>query len=132
MTLHHIEIVRGRSAEAPPIVKHVIRFCRRLHEHGIHFMDRPAAVESDRSCTILVGKRHERAILIHPEGDLRQACKPVWSTMKGWHSDPQAWTAHNNRYHAEWLRLAGNCRRRGWKKAALADLAVAAHARGMR
>jgi hypothetical protein len=125
MTLHRLELRRGPGHTAPSIVKHTIRFCRRLREHGIYHYDTPAAVDSDHGCNVIVGKR---VVLIHPEGDIRQALKPHL-TVRGWMFDPKAMPAYNARYHAIWMDMAATSRRQRWLIAARKDLALASHAR---
>lgn len=118
MTLHVLEVPVGRKSSTPAIVKRMVRFGRRLREHGIHDGQFPSIVDDDhRHQRIRVGKR---IVNVFDDGTMQPALLDVDKIY-----DAHAITAHRNRWHAFWLTQAGVSRRMGWTKAARADLNIA-------
>jgi hypothetical protein len=108
-----IEYTHGCPSRVPSIMKHAMRFCRRMRARGILDVECPAMVDTDAaSITIRVGCR---IAIIHKDGDVRPSCRPasVWLTGRVVH-DPHAMRAHFNRTHAMWLTFAHEDRRCGW------------------
>lgn len=120
MPLYPLEVPFGRrSPNTPPIVKHIVRFGRRLRKHGLRNVTFPVLVDDmQESWSVKVGARN---VLIHSDGSftasLRGFRSPSW--------DHVALEAHYHRWHAFWLNAAGESRRNGWKKAARCDLNIA-------
>jgi hypothetical protein len=122
--IYRLEVPRGPN-DAPAIVKHCIRFSRRLREHGIHNYDFPSLVDDKDSATILVGSR---VVQIHDDGSYTQQLKPV-RIDGAWRFDRQGMPAFRARSHARFLHGAAVDRSRGWALSARAMLAIATHDR---
>lgn len=120
MTIHRIEHPRGPNG-APALVKHCVRFGRRLRDHGIYDYSFPIYVNDDHA-SVLVG---QRVVLLDNVGDYRPCLRPFHRARGGLVFDPQALVAHQNRIHAVWLEITAQARRMGWLTAARSDLNVA-------
>lgn len=120
--MHHLEITRGRQSAAPSLVKHAIRFGRRLREHNIWFYGFPPLID-DKSvvCRINVGARN---INIFNDGSFtRSLMEP------GGAYDNSAFAAQCQRMHAIYLDMAAHARRCGLKASARANLNIATEER---
>jgi hypothetical protein len=112
--------------DAPAIVKHCVRFGRRLRAHGIYTAEFPALVDdTKRGATILVGGR---VIHINDDGSYTQQLKPV-RIGDVWRFDRQGMQAFRARSHARFLGCAAVDRGRRWGSSARAMLAIATHDR---
>lgn len=123
--IYRLEVPRGPN-EAPAIIKHCVRFGRRLRAHGIHNYCFPSLVAANRDgASILVGSR---VVHLHDDGSYTQQLKPV-RIDGNWHYDRQGMPSFRARSHARFLNGAAIDRRNGWSMSARAMLAIAAHDR---
>lgn len=123
--IHVLEHPRGPN-DAPAIVKHCIRFGRRLRAHGVHDYYLPTHVDDLKgSATILVGSR---VVQLLDDGSCIQQLKPV-RIGNVWRFDRQGMPAFRARSHARFLKGAASDRSCGWGVSARAMLAIATHDR---
>lgn len=107
MTFHPLWYPRRDSANVPPIVKHVVRFCRRLRDHRIYSYDvLRARVDVDAVHTMRVGSR---LVIVDTDGSTRPSLRSVDNHAM---IDLPARWSHQHRYHALWLNEAASARRR--------------------
>lgn len=118
MALNRVEVPVGYKSSTPAIIKHLVRFGRRLREHRIHSAIFPSIVDDEhKHQRVLVGRR---IINVFDNGDVQPSLVVVDDIY-----DRSALSTHFTRWHAFWLNSAGACRRHGWLKAARADLNIA-------
>jgi hypothetical protein len=118
MPLNFVEVPVGRRSSTPLLVKHLVRFGRRLRAHHIQHANFPAIVDDSRtSYPVRVGNR---VVNVFNDGQTTACLRPVDGVY-----DRYAMLAARNRWHALWLNSAGKARRMGWFKAARADLTIA-------
>lgn len=123
--IHRLEVPRRACGDIPSIVKHCVRFGRRLRAHGICNYDFPTVVTEKGGATILVGGR---VIHIDNDGSHTQQLKPA--RVDGvWRFDRQGMPAFRARSHARFLHCAAVDRGRRWVSSAHAMLNIATHDR---
>lgn len=125
--IHPLLVPQRACGDIPPIVKHCVRFGRRLRAHRIDTTNFPSYISDDGGATIIVGSR---IVHIDDDGSYTPQLKPVRVGLI-WRFDRQAITAFRARSHARFLEIAASDRARGWRKSAINMLALAAHDRGM-
>lgn len=122
--IHRLEVPRRACGDIPPIVKHCVRFGRRLRAHGVWNYEFPSYVD-DRGATIIVG---DRVVNIDDTGSYTPQLKPA--RINGmWRFDRQGMPAFRARSHARFLHCAAVDRGRRWISSAHAMLAIATHDR---
>lgn len=123
-----IEHARGPAAhDATPLIRHLVRFGKRLRRRGIYTYTFPVMVDDAAvSAAVVVGRR---VALIHNDGTIHPSLKPRCNVSGNLVTDRQALGAHRNRWHATFLNLAAESRRNGWLKAARLDLSIATQER---
>jgi hypothetical protein len=123
MTLIRIEHPRGPNT-APAIIKHAVRFGRRLRAHGIHDYEFPPVVDTD-AVHITVRADH-RLVVLDNVGGYRPSLQGAEVGPRGrMIFDRSAIKSHYNRTHAIWLGYAAEDRRCGWLDSARKYLNVA-------
>lgn len=121
MTLHRLEVIHGRSSEAPALVRHAVRFGRRLRQRGIHGVF-PALVDDDLStCMVAVGRR---VVRIFADGSFTTSLRD-----RDRNFERGAFVAQINRMHAIFLWMARDARVLGLKSRARTDLFFATQER---
>ncbi len=102
--MHVLEISHGRQSAAPALVKHSIRFARRLREHGIWSYGFPPLIDDTTVSTrVAVGSRR---INIFDDGSFTRSLM-----RSGGEYDNPAFAAQSQRMHAIYLDLAAHARR---------------------
>ncbi len=122
-----LEVPHGRQSGTSALIKHAVRFGRRLRLHGIHHAIFPALVEDGRSaCKVQIGKRN---VNVFDDGTFTPSLMlpERWPRPAGF--DQSAFRAQSNRMHAIYLGMAAHARRHGMKASARADLTVATQER---
>src|SRR4051794_7670857 len=104
MTLHPLEILRGRPTNAPALVKHAVRFGRRLRQHGICYAEFPSLINDGRSaCKIIIGAR---MVNVFDDGSCMRSLMRSDNSLDG-----RAFLAQSHRMHAIYLSMARESRR---------------------
>lgn len=124
MTFHLLEMPHGRPSNTPTLIKHALRFARRLRRRDIYPFEFPAMVDDGRSvCKVKVGKR---VVNIFDDGTCtRSLMLPSSNLRPRGGFDHAAFIAQSNRMHALYLGMAAHARGLGLKAAARADLTTA-------
>jgi len=124
--IHRLEVIRGKPESAIPLVKHAVRFSRRLRQHCIENAVFPLFVRHGESCCkIEVGNR---LVTLMDDGSFHASLLPL--KRNGLHTfDPLAMKAHHNRVHALYMSMAAQSRANRWYQAARIDLSIATEER---
>lgn len=120
--MHRPEIIHGAQSAAPALVKHAVRFGRRLRDHNIYHGVFPSLIDDEATvCKVAVGRRVAN---IFKDGSFTASLRTVDRDF-----ERGAFIAQSNRMHAILLDLASHARARGLKAHARADLQLAAQER---